>query len=85
MRGVDLNGECAAVTHHDDWEDEVTGMVRWSAARMMCTCDPCLRFVDPRDPPDIRIRSAATLDLQDQSATLDRLWSGDAPRQANVN
>ena len=28
LRGFEMNGECAAVAHHDDWEDEVTGAVR---------------------------------------------------------
>lgn len=30
MRGFDLNGECAGVSHHDDWQDQVTGAPLWS-------------------------------------------------------
>jgi len=30
LRGFDLNGECAAVAHHDNWEDEVTGEPLWN-------------------------------------------------------
>ena len=40
LRGFDLNGACAGVAHHDDWEDEVTAEVtgqRLVEARGHCT------------------------------------------------
>ena len=27
LRGFEMNGDCAAVAHHDNWEDEATGVV----------------------------------------------------------